>query len=50
MLGFQEITPRIYMADSDFDAITNNGEICDADGNVGVEEFVQIMHKEIRCV
>jgi hypothetical protein len=25
----QEITPRIYMADSDFDAITNNGAICD---------------------
>ncbi len=46
--ALQEITPRIYMADSDFDALTNNGEICDAEGNVGVEQFVQIMQKEIR--
>jgi hypothetical protein len=36
------------MADSDFDSITNNGEICDAEGNVGVNEFVRIMLKEIR--
>jgi hypothetical protein len=44
----QEITPHIYMADSDFDAITNNRAICNADGNVGPKEFCEIMTKEIR--
>ncbi len=44
----QEIEPRIYMADSDFDAITNNRSICNAQGNVGPKEFCEIMTKEIR--
>jgi hypothetical protein len=44
----QEITPHIYMADSDFDAITNNRAICNSDGNVGPKEFCEIMTKEIR--
>jgi hypothetical protein len=44
----QDIKPRIYMADSDFDAITNNGAICNSLGNVGPKEFCEIMTKEIR--
>ena len=36
------------MADSDFDAITNNGSICNSQGNVGPKEFCEIMTKEIR--
>jgi hypothetical protein len=44
----QDITPNIYMADSDFDAITNNRAICNSDGNVGPKEFCEIMTKEIR--
>jgi hypothetical protein len=44
----QEIKPQIYMADSDFDSITNNRAICDSDGNVGPKEFCEIMTKEIR--
>ncbi len=44
----QEISPRIYMAESDFDAITNNGLLCDADGNIGSDEFCTIMKTEIR--
>ncbi len=48
MLNFQEITPRIYMAESDFDAITNNGVLCNAEGNIGSDEFCEIMTAEIR--
>jgi hypothetical protein len=38
------------MADSDFDAITHNGLMCDADGNIGSDEFCTIMETEIRQV
>ena len=46
----QEINPRIYMAESDFDAITDNGKLCNADGNIGSDEFCEIMTTEIRLV
>ena len=36
------------MADSDFDAITLNRKMCDANGNIGSVEFCNIMKRQIR--
>ena len=36
------------MADSDFDAITMNRKLCDANGNIGSGEFCNIMMQQIR--
>ncbi len=49
-ISCQEITPRIYMAESDFDSITDNRLLCNADGNIGSKEFCLIMTTEIKSV
>ena len=43
-----DISPRIYMADSDFHAVSNGGQLCNEEGEIGSKEFCQIMLKEIR--
>ena len=36
------------MAESDFDSISNNRSLCDAEGNIGPDEFCAVMLKELR--
>ena len=38
------------MAESDFDSITDNRLLCNADGNIGSKEFCLIMTTEIKSV
>ena len=36
------------MADSDFDTISQNGKLCNIDGDVGPQEFESIMRTQVR--
>jgi hypothetical protein len=48
MLPFvQNFTPRIFLSDSDFIAMTKNGAMCNAQGQLGVEEFEMVMREQI---
>ncbi len=38
---------RIHMSESDFVNITRNGELCNAEGEIGIREFEAIMRKEM---
>ncbi len=38
---------RIHMSESDFVDMTNNGELCNANGGIGSREFESIMRGEL---
>ncbi len=38
---------RIYLSDSDFVNITQNGTLCNANGEIGLAEFHAIMRREV---
>jgi hypothetical protein len=44
----QDLQPRVHVSYLDFDLITVNRTLCDADGNVGAREFENIMMHQIR--
>ena len=41
-VGGQDFTPRIFVSDSDFIAITQNGSLLNANGRLGPAEFEQV--------
>uniref|UniRef100_A0A7S0MVB5 EF-hand domain-containing protein n=2 Tax=Cryptomonas curvata TaxID=233186 RepID=A0A7S0MVB5_9CRYP len=43
-----DFTPRIHISDSDFASITQDGELCDARGQLGLDEFERVMRRQIR--
>ncbi len=38
---------RIYLSESDFMNITNNGTLCNDNGEIGLEQFHAIMRSEV---
>ena len=44
---WQSFDPPIFVSDSDFVAITNNGALCNADGNIGAAEFEAVLREQI---
>ena len=44
---FQDFKPPIHIADSDFMNLTNNQQLCDKDGNIGLKEFILIMRQQL---
>ncbi len=46
-LCVQDFQPTIYMTDADFANITNNGALCDSNGELGPSEFEDMMRKQI---
>jgi hypothetical protein len=43
----QDFTPRIFLSDSDFIAMTKNGALCNAKGQLGPKEFEILMREQI---
>ena len=46
-LLLQDFSPRIFISDSDFIAITNNGALCNINGHLGALEFENVMREQI---
>ena len=44
----QNFSPRIFVSDSDFVAITKNGALCNAKGHLGPREFENVMREQVR--
>ena len=43
----QAFTPRIFVSDSDFVAITKNGTLCNKQGHLGPKEFENVMREQV---
>ncbi len=44
----QDFWPRIYMAPSDFVALTHGGALCDGKDRLGATEFEVAMREQLR--
>ena len=43
----QDFSPRIFISDSDFIAMTNNGALCNSRGQLGPAEFERVMREQM---
>mmetsp|Transcript_39664 Transcript_39664/g.105647 ORF Transcript_39664/g.105647 Transcript_39664/m.105647 type:complete len:93 (+) Transcript_39664:1600-1878(+) len=43
-----DFTPRIFVSDSDFVAMTRDGALCNTNGRIGMEQFEKIMREQLR--
>ena len=48
MARLQDFTPRIHVTASDFASFTQNGALCDEEGQLGPREFEHVMRYHIR--
>ena len=44
----QEFRPRIHITGSDFASITHDGALCDANNQLGPEEFADVIRRQAR--
>ncbi len=47
MPGPQPFEPKLHMTDEDFLSITQNGQLCDAEGGLGLKEFELVMRNQV---
>ena len=43
----QDFTPCIHITDSDFASITQDGALCDANGQLGPDEFADAIRRQV---
>ena len=43
----QDFTPCIHITDSDFASITQDGALCDANGQLGPDEFADVIRRQV---
>ena len=43
----QDFTPCIHITDSDFASITKDGTLCDAKGQLGPDEFADVIRRQV---
>ena len=44
----QDFHPRIHITDSDFASITQDGALCDTKGQLGPDEFANVIRRQVR--
>ncbi len=44
--GRQPFQPKLHITNADFLSITRNGQLCDAEGGLGLEEFELVMRDQ----
>ena len=44
----QDFHPRIHITDSDFVSITDDGRLCDENGQLGPAEFEAVIRRQVR--
>ena len=44
----QDLTPRIFVSDSDFIAMTKNGTLCNKRRHLGPREFENVLRDQLR--
>ena len=45
----QDFNPRIHITESDFVSITDDGRLCDANGQLGPAEFEAVIRRQARA-
>ena len=46
-LVLQPFQPKLHLTDEDFLSITHNGQLCDAEGGLGLKEFELVMRDQV---
>jgi hypothetical protein len=46
----QPFQPKLHITNADFLSITHNGQLCDAEGGLGLREFELVMRDQVLCV
>ncbi len=46
----QPFQPKLHITDADFLSITRNGQLCDAEGGLGLKEFELVMRDQVQRV
>ena len=49
LFGLQDFNPRIHMTDSDFASITDDGTLCDSNGQLGPVRIIQFISPKFLC-
>ncbi len=47
-LSSQDFSPRIFVSDSDFIAMTRDGKLCNESGRLGPFEFERVLREQLR--
>ncbi len=45
--GLQPFQPKLHITDEDFHSITHDGQLCDAEGGLGLKEFELVMRNQV---